>query len=307
MLISFEELITKHKIIPTGVLHIGANDGAEYEAYKKAGVKSIIFIEADPKIAAALKEKLKEDRTVRVYNVCASDKDNEETDFHITNNDGQSSSMRELKLHKKEHPDVKVKETIKLRTLTIDSLISALAIDMSEINFLNIDIQGAELEALKGMRETIKNIEYAYIEVSDSELYEGQALKPEIDAWLSEVGFVETECKMTGHHWGDCFYTRTVVPGVEKTPKSNYMAMLAAENLNQKNQTQEAIVAVAAPVVVLDNKGHLAEHEHRINTSVNELQTELQRTCSETFAKNICNKLRKEVTTNFKELLQKIK
>ena len=44
MLISFDKLIAKYGIKPKGVIHIGANNGAECKAYYSNGVERTIWI-----------------------------------------------------------------------------------------------------------------------------------------------------------------------------------------------------------------------------------------------------------------------
>ena len=75
-------------------------------------------------------------------------------------------------------------------------------------DFLNMDIQGAELKCLKGFERNLGMINAIYAEVNEKELYAGCALLPELDAWLSEHGFVRVHTHMTPHGWGDALYIR---------------------------------------------------------------------------------------------------
>jgi FkbM family methyltransferase len=54
---------------------------------------------------------------------------------------------------------------------------------------LKIDVQGYELNVLKGARKALKHMAYIYVECSEVELYAGQALRPEVQAFLEENGF----------------------------------------------------------------------------------------------------------------------
>ena len=76
-------------------------------------------------------------------------------------------------------------------------------------NFLNIDIQGAELLALKGMGDLIKEYDYLYLEVNSEEVYMGCGLITEIDIYLEKYNFKRVETKWWGNAgWGDAFYIR---------------------------------------------------------------------------------------------------
>lgn len=54
---------------------------------------------------------------------------------------------------------------------------------------LKLDVQGFELQALKGCEEALERFGWIYAECSFVELYEGQALADEVIAWLRERGF----------------------------------------------------------------------------------------------------------------------
>lgn len=54
---------------------------------------------------------------------------------------------------------------------------------------LKLDVQGYELEALKGCESLLRFFNYVYVECSFVELYVGQALADEVVAWLQQRGF----------------------------------------------------------------------------------------------------------------------
>ena len=51
-----------------------------------------------------------------------------------------------------------------------------------------LDVQGFELEALRGCESLLGRFEHVYCECSFVPLYEGQALADEVIAWLRERG-----------------------------------------------------------------------------------------------------------------------
>jgi len=55
--------------------------------------------------------------------------------------------------------------------------------------FVKIDVQGYEIEVLKGCNNLIENIDYIYVECSFIELYTGQALANEIIQYLTNYSF----------------------------------------------------------------------------------------------------------------------
>ena len=52
-----------------------------------------------------------------------------------------------------------------------------------------IDVQGYELEVLKGSKNLLKQIKYIIIEVSENEIYKGQALANKIIKYLDDMNF----------------------------------------------------------------------------------------------------------------------
>lgn len=128
------------------------------------------------------------------------DKDNEESDFFITNN-GQSSSMLPLKEHLKMHPEVKQVAQRRLPSTTLDTLFKQHGIPEDSFDVMNLDIQGAELLALQGAERILPHIKAIYSEVNVKELYANGALMPQLDAWLGERGFQRVAVKMTQFGW----------------------------------------------------------------------------------------------------------
>ena len=55
--------------------------------------------------------------------------------------------------------------------------------------FVKIDVQGFELEVLKGSKNLIDEFDYIYVECSFIELYEKQALADEVITFLNNYSF----------------------------------------------------------------------------------------------------------------------
>lgn len=201
MLIKFEN-VKNYGITPKGVIHVGMHKAEEYPIYKKAGVDSIIFIEANRQLAHEWKT---DDENCYVVHAAVSDKV-EEVEFNITNN-GESSSILELGYHSKVYPHIVKVESVKMRTTTLDTIIEKVGIYDFFWNILNLDIQGAELKAMKGLTNW-DNIEAVFTEVNYVEMYKGCALEPEVTEFLETKGFRKVEEVDTGCGWGDALYVR---------------------------------------------------------------------------------------------------
>jgi FkbM family methyltransferase len=140
-----------------------------------------------------------------------SDNDGKEYDFIITNNN-QSSSILELDEHLIEHPGIHETKRYKKSTITVETLLKNFNIDITEFEFVNIDIQGAELLALKGMKKILRFAKYLYLEVNIKHLYENCPLIDDLDSFLFDYGFERKETSITIYGWGDALYVKKDLP-----------------------------------------------------------------------------------------------
>lgn len=201
MLIDFN-ILNKYDITPNGVIHVGMHKAEEYPIYKSAGVQSILFVEANRDLAHGWQN---DDDDCYVVHTAVSDKV-EDVEFHITNN-GESSSILELGDHAKIYPHIVNVETVKMKTTTLDKILEKVGIYTFAWNILNLDIQGAELKAMRGLTRW-DAIEAVFTEVNYREMYKGCALEPEITSFLADLGLYKVEEVDTGCGWGDALYIR---------------------------------------------------------------------------------------------------
>lgn len=204
MLIDFRELFPKYNINPNGVLHIGGNIGEEFPVYMELGIKKQIWVEPNPDIFEKLVDNISSNENAYAFNVCAGDED-KFVILHESNNAGQSSSILDLGTHKIAHPEVDYIRDIKVPMRRMDNYL----VEIDGIDFLNIDVQGAELLVLKGMGKLLDGIKWAYLEVNKAPLYVGCALVEEIDEYLATFGFERVETLWAGNtNWGDALYCK---------------------------------------------------------------------------------------------------
>jgi FkbM family methyltransferase len=208
MLIPFEHLQKRYGVKPKGILHCGANRGEEAEAYDKAGVNNVIWIEANPVIYETLKQNINKYPGHVALNFCIGDEDGKDVIFHIANNDGQSSSFLELGTHAKNHPTVKFIQDIPMKTHRIDTLLRAHDWSEFPMDYLSMDLQGCEGVALKGMGLLLEKFKWVYLEVNRGQVYRGNMEVGEIDQYLKCFGFRGIAEKWTGASWGDKLYIK---------------------------------------------------------------------------------------------------
>ena len=204
MLIDVSFLAQKLQIRPVGVLHVGAHKAEELDQYKKHewSLRSkTIWVEAQPNLARELNDRIDPAHNI-VINAVAWSEDNKEISFHLTSN-GESSSVYELAEHLNKHPKIKEVGKLQLRTSKLSSVLPLEA----KFDFINLDIQGAELQALKGLEQYISGVKWIYTEVNKISLYKNIPLIKEIDRHLAAEGFTRYMTRWVPFKgWGDALY-----------------------------------------------------------------------------------------------------
>jgi FkbM family methyltransferase len=92
---------------------------------------------------------------------------------------------------------------INVNTLTLHSFFVENKID--EVDFVHMDVQGAELKVLMGAKDCMKKIKAIWLEVADIELYKGQPLRVDIEDFMKYNGFYLVKSEIEGQV-GDQFY-----------------------------------------------------------------------------------------------------
>jgi len=209
MLIPFNKLINKYGIHPRGVIHVGANEGQECKVYYSTGVKRTIWIEPIIEVFNKLKENTSSYPNALCFCELISDVEKDYV-LNISDNNGESSSIYDFGEHKLMHSNVHFNNSVQIKAKRLDSIFN----DLSGYEFINLDIQGNELPALKSLGTLINQINYVYCEVNKTEVYKGIALFDEVNEWLTDKGFEFKEVApwVKNHKgqdaWSDAFWIR---------------------------------------------------------------------------------------------------
>jgi FkbM family methyltransferase len=206
-----------------GLIHVGANIGQERDHYEKWGL-DVVWVEPIPETYAALVHNIRNHPRQKALNALVTDIDGSERVFHISNNEGLSSSIFDLKLHKELWPTVGYARSITLETVTLPTLLRESGIDARRFDCLVLDTQGSELLVLRGAGPLLQNFRYIKTEVADFEAYEGCCLLVDLDAFLRENGFVEFDRVVksrldSGGTYYDIVYRRTAGSRRLATPR----------------------------------------------------------------------------------------
>jgi len=174
----------------SGVIHVGANVGQERELYAQHGLR-VVWIEPIPETFQTLQANIRNYPQQAAVHCLVTDKDDAEYQFHISNNDGLSSSILDLKDHQDIWPEVNFKQTITLRSATLETLVQREQINTTQYNTLIMDTQGAEMLVLKGAVSLLPHFRFVKAEVPDFEAYVDCCQVNDLAQFMTEQGYRE--------------------------------------------------------------------------------------------------------------------
>jgi FkbM family methyltransferase len=228
MMLDFNQLLEKYNIDVKGIVHVGAHEGMETVPYVMHGVKDVILVEANPFRFSNLIESLNTGRYVtwcspltydyfnqneasilkeyKVFNYAVSDREEGTITFNLSNFDGGTDSIFKINEWGRDSswaPYQHIAE-IEVPTTTLDKIVE----DKSKYNFLNMDVEGAELMVLRGATEVLKHMECIMLETQDKIRFEGSCTRQELVEFLDGYGFELKEYHDTGKEWGDCLFLK---------------------------------------------------------------------------------------------------
>ncbi|NES77285.1 MULTISPECIES: FkbM family methyltransferase [Okeania] len=200
--LDFQELVEKYQLKIPGLIHIGAHYGQEYEIYQKLNIVNLVFFEPLTENFEILKSHVGEN--VRLFQKALGNENKTVKMYVESANNAMSSSVLQPKKHLEQYPEIIFDREEFVEMVRLDDILE----DKENYNFLIIDVQGYELEVLKGSRKTLKNIDYILTEVNRDELYENCARVEELDEFLGRFDFQRLERNWEGETWGDAFYLK---------------------------------------------------------------------------------------------------
>jgi 2-O-methyltransferase len=175
-----------------GVIHVGANRGQERFLYADYGLK-VVWVEPIPDVFKELQANLTGFPDQTAYNCLIAGQDGKKYQFHISDNEGSSSSILEANQQLGDHwSKVGFPRSIELEALSLPTFIRNNGIYLASFDILLLDAQGAELLILEGAKEILPHFRYIHCEAVNFEVYSGCCQLPELDAFLSKQGFKQT-------------------------------------------------------------------------------------------------------------------
>lgn len=210
MIFDLKTIVKNFKKPITGVVHVGAFIGEEIDSYLELDIENAAFFEPQKHLYEIVERKCRTTtKNYQAYN-CGIGSEELTIPMHIScteggiqNGSGASSSFLKPKVHLQEHPHITFNETIVAEVKILDSFNFGQA-----YNMLNIDVQGYELQVLKGAKKTLPNIDYIICEVNRDEVYENCPMIDDITIFLSHYNFLLAYVAWQSKSWGDALYVK---------------------------------------------------------------------------------------------------
>jgi FkbM family methyltransferase len=190
-----------------GVIHIGAHEAEELQGYSNVGISKVLWVEANPLKWQLLVDKISPFPDMVLGRFAAAAVSNQQAVLNVASN-GQSSSILQFGSHQNSYPNIKFVDKVVVDLQSVDDWIDQLGAIRKTYNFVNIDIQGYELEALRGMKKQLEFVDYIYTEINTSDVYRECAHVADLDRFLGDFGFRRVATKETNEGWGDALYSR---------------------------------------------------------------------------------------------------
>jgi FkbM family methyltransferase len=243
MLMKISELSRIWGLKPHAVLHIGAHEGEEALDYESNGWLPVIWVEAQTDLVKKLRTRL-DPRVHQVINAAVWDTNGIPMKFNLASN-SQSSSLLSFGTHMRDYPEVTFTNAYEVKTQRLDSLLEGESVP----NFLNLDIQGAEGMAIKGLGKELDKIDAIYTEINQKEVYLDCIMVEELDTLLRSAGFDRVATRwVLGRGWGDALYLRRSVHHVNAVQKAQNF------QLNSRHLTLQLIGRLKYYINVLSSR-----------------------------------------------------
>ena len=169
------------------IIDIGANKGQFALACRKwAPSAKVISFEPLSTPADIFRLLFSKDANVQFHQIAIGPK-KQRTCIHVSANEDSSSLLPIGPNQVAIYPGTQEKESIEIDVAPLSFFL--MPEDIKSPAMLKLDVQGFEMEALKGCEALIEKFDFIYCECSFIELYSGQKLAYEVIDWLHQRQF----------------------------------------------------------------------------------------------------------------------
>ncbi len=188
-LASFEVISNLKKMVPNlnYILDVGANSGQFSKAaiafYPEAKIDAF---EPLPNLFPKTAKKFKNSKNINIHNLALG---NENGKIKFNQNEYEHiSSILEINSENIHYPKQLITSPqIEVEIKTLDSFLADK--ELPPLTLLKLDVQGYEMEVLKGATKAVEKIDYIILEANLEQLYINQPSFTEMNNYLTGIGF----------------------------------------------------------------------------------------------------------------------
>lgn len=184
---------------PIRIVELGANDGYHtgiLNQFARGFGRQVQYValEPDPRLRPVMPPGVQ----FIPYAIAAKDG---EADFHLSSGGtpegdrytGSSSLRAPTDTIFRCWPHMRFEAPIRVRTVTLDTLYAQCGMD--RVDFIWCDVQGCEIDVIRGGRDALSRTSYFYTEYCDAELYTGQGFLADLVRELEGIMHVHHDFK----------------------------------------------------------------------------------------------------------------
>jgi len=199
----FQRLFEKAGIAPRGVIHLGGHIGNDLAAWMLLGIKSLLLVEPNPKLFRELQrniqfvqlvsstlDSLLDLKPTAVHAVQLAIGDRVGTvELTVPEANSEFGSVLGERLEHAGDRAAAARYIVEMKPL--DALMADLrgSSAASDYNVLYMNIEGAELMALRGATRTLEHVDFVYLEANTKQNYPDNPTPEQIAAFLDDHGF----------------------------------------------------------------------------------------------------------------------
>jgi FkbM family methyltransferase len=196
------------------IVELGARDCLITLSFRQTWPQAMIYsFECNPATLPVCRERVAGDPQVELVEKAVADRSGEIRFFPIDpsrtvtdvagGNPGASSMFRASGRYPLERY---AQHEIRVEAVTLEDFLATRPIE--KVAILWMDIQGAELAALRGLGARLADVQVIHLEAAFFEIYQGQPLFAEVDSFLAANGFVFVGFTMYSRYFADAVYVR---------------------------------------------------------------------------------------------------
>ena len=139
------------------IVQVGAHFGQEIPIFEKYNIKEVFLFEPNEVAVSTLRRKIENispKTFIKIYPFALGSENKIVEMYYSEENEGQSSSILEPQLRKVVQPRIKFNKKVSVTVRRFEDL------EIDNTDFLIMDVQGFELEVLKGFGRKLESLQF---------------------------------------------------------------------------------------------------------------------------------------------------